>query len=338
MTPLQVKFWGVRGSIPAPITSDDVRRKVWKAVAEYELHRGEGNPEAIERAVDQAGHDSGQGPVQTFGGNTSCVEVVYGDGETRIVLDMGTGLRPLGNKLFGEMLKKKGLKITFLLSHVHWDHIQGLPFFGELYWNSENGSIENVWSFYGGTDWQRTAEECLKGQMDPPVFPVSWREIERITHEIQLHSVSDMMSFMVGELSIQARKLDHPQETYGYRITTPDGRVVVYSTDNEPRDPNVPAPPLLKLAEGADLWITDCQYTCDVYNGKTGVPHHGWGHSYPEAVAKTAIEAGVKTVVLFHHDPGSSDEAIADIRRHTQDLVGSDIKVIAAWEGLELTI
>ncbi len=338
MVPLQVRFWGVRGSVPTPITSADVKSKVWKAVAEYELHRGNEGPEAIERAVDRAGHDSGYDHVQTFGGNTSCVEVVYGDGKTRIVLDMGTGLRPLGNNLFGEMLKKNGLEITFLLSHVHWDHIQGLPFFGELYWNQQNGSVKNTWSFYGGTDWQRTAEECLKGQMDPPVFPVSWREIERITHKIGLASVSDMISFMVGELSIYARKLDHPQETYGYRITTPDGRVLVYSTDNEPRDPNVPAPPLRDLARGSDVWITDCQYTQDGYNGKTGVPRHGWGHSYPEAVARTALDAGVKTLVLFHHDPGSSDEAIANIRRHTQDLVGDKVKVIAAWEGLQLVI
>ena len=100
--------------------------------------------------------------------------------------------------------------------------------------------------------------------------------------------------------------------------------VVAYTTDNEPYNPAEPDPRLIRLTKGAKIWITDYQYTKDQYEGKKeagGVPRHGWGHSYPEAVAEAAVMAEVETVVLFHHDPGSSDEKIAQMVVHTQNLV-----------------
>ena len=343
MSTFTIRFWGTRGSVPAPLVGADVRSKVRENIIMYrDAIRRKGldllTTQQIEEFLDQQPFDA----VSTYGGNTSCVEVLHRDGH-RFVFDMGTGVRELGNALIKEMFERKGLSISFLLSHIHWDHIQGLPFFGPLYVNKNTG-IENKWTFYGGTNWQKTAEVCLAGQMDPPTFPVSWKEIEKITASIKCIDVYDMAHFylaVMSGLTLRCRKLNHPQETYGWRIEPSEGPVIAYTTDNEPFDPAIPDPRLLALAKNADVWITDCQYTKDQYNGMYSIPHHGWGHSYPEAVAATAVQAGVKHVVLFHHDPASTDSAITSMQYHTQKLVknyGGTTTVTAAYEGLSIEI
>jgi len=328
---MRVKFWGVRGSVASPLVAKQVEDKIFEAL------------KGFWGVSHEAGYDEFFKELPfwkrgTYGGNTSCVEVDCGG--KRIVLDMGTGVRMLGNSLFPEMMKKGGLDLTFLLSHVHWDHIQGLPFFGPLYVNKGSG-IRNSWSFYGGTDWMRQIEPCLRGQMDPPNFPVSWEEIKKITHEMRSGDLVDMLSFNIGEVLVKTRKLNHPQETYGWRLEY-NQRVVVYTTDNEPYDPLFPDPKLMELTRDADLWIADCQYTKDIYEGRVGgVPRHGWGHSYPEAVVQTAALTGVKKIALFHHDPNSSDEAIYNIEQSVRKLLlekGAKSEVVAAHEGLEIVL
>lgn len=339
----RVKFHGVRGSIPAPLQNLEVLGKMRVSLTEYRDAISK-NPSLT---LDEFFASVFTNKVVTYGGNTSCVELIYAE-KNRIILDMGTGMRVLGNFLFPEMLKNGGISLTILLSHVHWDHIQGLPFFGPLYQNKERG-ILNRFNFYGGTGWEGVAEECLRGQMNPPLFPVSWDEIRATTANLQCRSVYDLMSFPMfdGGPIISCGKVNHPQETYGWRIESPETHgkkvVVVYTTDQEPFDPLVPDPRLVRLVRRADIWITDCQYTKSMYDGKDGGPaRHGWGHSYPEAVAKTAVEAEVRKVVLFHHDPASSDNKVTEIEASVKQLItqyggNTDVEVIAAWEGLELT-
>lgn len=344
----RVKFYGVRGSVPAPLNDAQVKQILKDLVDRYSpLDCYEDNRELKKALLDTLSSTSNE--ILTYGGNTPCVEVMYDNGygvHLRFILDMGTGIRVLGNDLFPMMFNNGGLSAIFLLSHVHWDHIQGLPFFGPLYVNKGKG-IQNKWSFYGGTDWQKTAEECLKGQMDPPMFPVSWKEISKITYyPIVFHEVHDMMSFRPEpNLEVTCRKLNHPQETYGWRLEgVMEGKkfVVAYTTDNEPYDPEIPDSRLLELAEDADLWITDCQYPNEVYSGKRGnVERFGWGHSYPTAVLNTALHAKVKRVALFHYDPASS---ACDIRHMQEEIScllkarGVDCEVIASYEGLEIEI
>ena len=326
---MQVTFWGVRGSIPSPLSPHTVSQKMLEA---HKLFEQSGMKDYEEFLAHQPYHIR-----STYGGNTSCVEIMCG--KTRIVCDMGTGLRNLGNSLFPEMMAQRGIDITFLLSHLHWDHIQGLPFFGPLYMN-KNAGICNSWHFYGGSNWAKGVEQCLQGQMDAPTFPVSWREIKKITAHLKQNDVCDLMSFSVGDAYITARKLNHPQETYGWRIQYEDA-VVVYATDNEPYDPLHPDPRLVSLAADADLLIIDCQYNKETYEGKNGPPRHGWGHSYPDAVARVAVEADVKQMALFHHDPASSDAAITEMRDITQHIIhqlGGKTSVIASYEGLVLPI
>lgn len=328
----KVKFWGVRGSVPSPIVTDDVEEKILRAICADRAERGVRPPEEFVRSLPFFTHG-------TYGGNTSCVEVCAGD--RRIVLDMGTGARPLGNSLMKEMIANKGLAVTFLFSHMHWDHIQGMPFFAPLFANQYAG-IVNDWTFFGGTRWQEVAESCFKGQMDPPTFPVSWKEIEKITGFLKTLDVCDMFPSDIGDIKVITRKLDHPQETYGWRMER-GNKVLVYATDNEPRDPRMPAKPLVDLVKNADVLIADCQYTYETYHGlgPGGVQRYGWGHSYPEAIAALVAQTHVKHVILFHHDPASTDlkiKTIEDTVRTFLEGASCNAQVTAAYEGLELSV
>lgn len=327
---LTAKFWGVRGSIASPMNEDGFLRTVESLADE---HVGDSLRCFVDKLKDKKG-------TLVHGGNTSCVEVVAHHSNQRFVLDMGTGLMSLGNSLMKKMFENKGLQITFLLSHVHWDHIQGLPFFGPLYMNKELG-INNFWHFLGGTDWQRRSEVCIAGQMDPPNFPVSWKEIIAMTTHIQFSDVMDHFSRQIGSVKVTSRKLHHPQETYGYRLEQA-GKVIVYATDNEPFDPLHPHPALTQLAKDADLLIIDCQYSDRMYHGSPPPNRYGWGHSYPTAVAHVIKEARPKNVALFHHDPGASRLDILARVDETKAVLGelkyTDCNVFSAWEGLEFSV
>ncbi len=337
----KVKFWGVRGSIPDPLTNSGFMQILKSLRTEYarpEIHKG---------LYDIGGFMSFVAkrlPV-IYGGNTSCVEIVALDPFQRFVCDMGTGIRLLGNSLMKEMFDNQGLEIVFLLSHVHWDHIQGLPFFAPLFMNKDNEKcpIKNRWYFCGGTNWQKSAEVCLAGQMDAPNFPVSWDEIKEATHRMTFQTVRDHFApfpSLKGLTSVKARKLNHPQETYGWRLTR-DNKTVVYATDNEPNDPRYPSPSLVDLSQNADLLIIDCQYSDHVYHGGAGPVRYGWGHSYPEAVARVAAVACVKNVALFHHDPGATtqdiESRVLEVKEHLS-VLKYDCNVFAAYEGLEFSV
>lgn len=331
-----VCFHGVMGSLPSPRQGSDIEAKNEALLAEFVRQYQQGGSLDYKAFLAAQPYDK----KSVYGGNTSCVEVLCG--QERIVWDMGSGARPLGVKLMSEMFANGGLKIAFLLSHTHWDHIQGTPFFGPLFVNKRLGKgIRNDFTFYGGTNWMADIEDCLRRQMEQRVFPVSWEQIRAITYNLATNNLYDMDTFGIGDIHVVVRMLNHPGGSLGYRLNY-KGKVLAYTTDNEPFDPLYPDRPLVDTARGADIWVTDCQYLQQVYLGLPeygGLRRFGWGHSYPQAVAITAIEAGVKLVVLFHHDPASTDERIWQIRNEVDDRIqkaGYDIPVIAAYEGMEL--
>jgi phosphoribosyl 1,2-cyclic phosphodiesterase len=246
------------------------------------------------------------------GGNTSCVELECG--ETRIVLDAGTGLRSLGNHLLSSGAVQRGpLALTLLLSHYHWDHIQGLPFFVPVYMRDTQLTI------VGGQNGVMSVRETLERQMSAPNFPVRFEEVgARIgTKEVKLGEV-----FEVGEAKVRVAKGNHPGGVVAYRVEH-EGKSVVYATDTEHYACVDPA--LRQLAEGADVLIYDAQYSPEEYKAKVG-----WGHSTYVAGADLASSAGVDTLVLFHHDPMRSDAGVAEIESHARSLFRSSI---AAREG-----
>ncbi len=336
---MQVRFWGVRGSIPTPITGADVEAKVAEAYLRM--------AQDANRPPDGASTDEVKAWMQanlpfhlrsTVGGNTTCIEVRCG--KHLIILDMGTGMRPLGNSLFPEIFKEKGITGTIFQSHVHWDHIQGFPFFGPLFMSRRK--FDNRFTFHGGKEWERDLQSVLGGQMEAPVFPVDLHEIAKVAMHMDFDDVWSGKEFTIGEgddqVHVQCLKLHHPQETFGYRIRY-RGFVLAWTTDHEPYGDDGITDELNELVADADVWITDCQYSLHQYHGdpKHGnVKRYGWGHSYPQFTAKVGQKAKPKMIVNFHHDPASSDLTVADLATQVNTLSG--IPTVYAYEGLTLTV
>ncbi len=251
------------------------------------------------------------------GGNTSSVEVQCGS--SRILLDAGTGIRRLGDK----MLTEGPVDATLLLSHLHWDHIQGLPFFVPAYLPSTK--LQIVGSGHG----LMSIQEALAHQMTAPVFPV---RLDELGAQIRTREVKSGETFDVGEARVRVAKLNHPGGVHAYRIEH-EGRSLVYATDTEHYaciDPTLRA-----LADGCDVLIYDSQYTPEEYRGEKGRSRVGWGHSTYVAGAEIARAAGVGEYVLFHHDPQRTDTGVAEIERRARELFASSV---AAREGMEINL
>ncbi len=246
------------------------------------------------------------------GGNTSCVELECGD--ERIVLDAGTGLRGLGD----ELARRGDARVSLLLSHLHWDHIQGLPFFVPLYLPNSELAV------YGPGFGEGGLAGALGRQMSAPGFPV---ELTDVPARLSLRELRHGSRFALGGVAITSARLNHPGGVLGYRIEF-GGRSLVYATDTEHYDCVDPA--LAALSRGADLLIYDAQYTPEEYRGVAGPAKVGWGHSTFEAGIALARQAGVENLVLFHHDPRRSDDALLALERRAQAL---DPRVFAAREG-----
>ncbi|MBM3812234.1 MAG: MBL fold metallo-hydrolase [Acidimicrobiia bacterium] len=221
-----------------------------------------------------------------YGGNTACVEVRL-QGGPPVVLDAGTGIRRLGLELRGCPL------IHLLLTHFHWDHIQGLPFFDPLHHPAQT---LDVWSSAPPARLQATLEQ----QMSTPYFPVNLTEPPRRPS----YNQATGHGFEVGGIKVQPIELHHPGGSTGYKLSA-NGASVVYATDHEPGSA-VHDAALLEVAAGADLLIIDSQYTPEEHQAR-----EGWGHGTWLDSARTAREAGVKRLILFHHDPARDDEAVA---------------------------
>ena len=252
---MKVRFWGVRGSIPAP-------------------------------GAKTAG----------VGGNTSCLEVTCGD--QRLILDAGTGLRGLGASCRGEM----PLHVHLFLSHTHWDHIQGLPFFIPIFIPGNRIEI------YGADTESMSLAESIAVQMQAPHFPVSFQDLPS---QIGFHTMQPGIPVEVGAATVRAERGNHPGGVLAYRIEY-GGHSLVYATDTEHYADRVDAN-LVEFARETDLLIYDAMYTPAEYNGEVdGLVRHGWGHSTNIAGATLAQAANVGRYILFHHDPDQDDKAVAE--------------------------
>jgi phosphoribosyl 1,2-cyclic phosphodiesterase/ActR/RegA family two-component response regulator len=268
-----------------------------------------------------------------YGGNTPCVEV-RADGQL-IILDAGTGLRLLGRELMTEC-GEQPVDLTLLLTHTHWDHIQGLPFFQPVY------KPENRLRILGYEGARHSLYAVLTGQMETPFFPVGLQEVPANIHIEELEE----LNFSIGPVRVQACYTNHPGICVGYRLFASDGSVA-YFPDNElrqlPVSASPPAPEVArefarsenqKLADfvrGTDVLIMDAQYDCEEYK------HHvGWGHGCLEAVVGLALQAEVKQLFLFHHDPEHDDARLTQMVARARQLVAEQkgaLQVEAAREG-----
>ncbi len=300
-SPARVKLWGVRGSIPVP----------------------------------------GQTTLQ-YGGNTTCVEI-RADGEI-VILDAGTGIRALGTALEGEF-GEKPIDVSLLITHMHWDHIQGFPFFAPCYHAKNRILIMG----YDGTN--ASLRNTFAGQMAAPFFPV---QMEALPGRVEVREIEEA-DFHIGRLGVKAHLVNHPGICVGYRVQSSGGSIA-FLPDNEPYDGRVIHAPdgakisgealrdqskakrirLLEFLHGVDLLIVDAQYTDQEYEG-----HVGWGHSSLSATLTLALDAEVKKVVLFHHDPTHDDRAMDQMAKTAQDFVkrsGRGLDVVLAREGDEFQL
>jgi len=275
-----------------------------------------------------------------YGGNTSCVEV-RADGEI-IILDAGSGIRLLGlalDKEFGP----RSMKLTLLISHTHWDHIQGLPFFSPAY-NQKN--LIRVLGYEGA---RAGLAKILASQMETPFFPVSLRELPS---HLAIEELKEM-DFQVGKVEVRSKFANHPGICAGYRLSTSSGSIA-YFPDNEPYEPLklhlasrdrisqeeardfaiAERTKMVEFLQGCDFAIMDTQYTDEEYTD-----HIGWGHSSLSSVVSLALDANVGRLLLFHHDPNHDDEIIDKMVERARALVaksGKPLEVEAAREGAEI--
>jgi phosphoribosyl 1,2-cyclic phosphodiesterase len=260
-----------------------------------------------------------------FGGNTSCVEVRAG--KAILIFDGGTGLRLLGKKLLREM----PLTAHMFFSHVHWDHIQGFPFFEPAFVQG------NVFHLYGGNIVTRTLEETLAGQMDHPNFPVHLTAMgaKMTFRDLREGETVDIDDGEGDRVRVTNASGNHPQGVYAFRVDY-GGKALVYATDTEHYEGRIDEN-LSALCKGADLLVYDSQYTPEEYAGTAGSggPKKGWGHSTFEEGVKLARKAGVSRLVLFHHDPTQSDTAVKAKEQRARALMPG---TMAAHEGLTLEV
>ncbi|HOW27557.1 MAG TPA: MBL fold metallo-hydrolase [Elusimicrobiota bacterium] len=299
-----VKFWGVRGSIATP----------------------------------------GQDTVQ-YGGNTACVEV--SDGTSLLILDAGTGIRPLGTDLITRFPKGTKINAHILLSHFHLDHILGFPFFVPAY------NKNNALSIYGCEGAGKKLENVFIGQMAPEYFPVTIKEMPAEMKFVQLGT----RPIEINGFKVSPTYVNHPGLTLGYRIEHGESKVA-YITDHEPyryllrqhagtqpifdgieNGPEILGKEdrnLVEFVKGVDVLIHDAQYTFEEYKS-----HLSWGHSFYEYAIQIALEADVKNLVFFHHDPMRSDRQIHELMQYCQNFAQKKnpaLKLYAAWEGLEINL
>ena len=250
-------------------------------------------------------------PGMAAGGNTACVEVVAGD--TRIILDAGTGLRALGNERMREGIRTT----TILLSHLHWDHVAGLPFFTPIYVPGHRVEIAS------GPNGVMPLEQAMRELFRAPFFPVGYDDLGGT---VTTRALGTNDRFTIGDIEITMARLNHPDPVYGFRLEHA-GQSIVYATDTEHF--SCVDPTLRKLASGADILIYDAQYTPDEYPSKVG-----WGHSTWQAGVELARAAAVPQLVLFHHDPMRTDSQLAALEASARAALPG---TVAAREGLVLS-
>ncbi|HKW28704.1 MAG TPA: MBL fold metallo-hydrolase [Verrucomicrobiae bacterium] len=256
-----------------------------------------------------------------FGGNTSCVEIRSGN--QIIILDAGTGLRPLGQSLLAEF-KNQSLNLTLLLTHTHWDHIQGLPFFGPIYHSRCRLRI------LGCEGARKGLVSVLTGQMESTYFPVPF---DKLPSNIEIEELKKF-DFKIGAVQVRVQRAHHPGMCVGYRLFTPRGSVA-YFPDSEPQ-PGGEDQEMIKFLDQADVLILDSQYDAVEYER-----HAGWGHGCVDDSVALALAANVKQLCLFHHDPERSDKQLDALLHHARQLVTrqrAKLKVDAAREGMTIRL
>lgn len=320
--PIVIRFWGTRGSLPVALNHRGVRDKI-RAALLAGRERNLSSPEAIDAFLDSELPFSMTG---TFGGNTSCVQIETGRDEY-LLCDLGSGAREFGNQVLAQHGPGRPNSFNIFMSHVHWDHIMGFPFFAPAYIPGNRLRI------YGCHDILR---EALQRQHAAPSFPV---EFSALGSSIEFIKLEPGVTYDVAGFSVTAIKQFHSGDSYGYRFER-DGKAIVYTTDCEHKAQMLDTSyPFVDFYRDADALIFDTMYSlADAISVK-----EDWGHSSNLVAVELAQLARAKRLVMFHHEPAYDDAKIEGVFGETvrfEEISREEhkVEVIAAYDGLELSV
>ena len=317
---MRVRFWGTRGSLPVALTSADIRDKVVMA-----LMKASGRHFAsMEEANVFAQKELPFSLMNTFGGHTPCVELEAG-GDEYYVCDLGSGARPFGVHVLARQHNQPAT-INVFMSHLHWDHIMGFPFFGPAYVPGMKIRI------HGCHD---VIEQAFRLQQAPPCFPVEFSELAA---DIEFIKLTPGETYQIGRMSVTPRLQLHSGDSYGYRFEA-GGKSAVYSTDSEHKlEDRAEADQIAAFFKNADVVIFDAMFSlADAISVKAD-----WGHSSNIVGVELCQMARAKHLVLFHHEPANDDATLerllAETRRFAELTGDLRLDVSSAYDGLEIEL
>jgi phosphoribosyl 1,2-cyclic phosphodiesterase len=321
---MRVRFWGTRGSMPVSLTWRDVRDRL-----AHVLVQAQGKPlDTLEKACEFVDRELDFSLSHTYGGHSSCVEVLPGVGadDPYFVCDMGSGARPFGAHVQARQSGRKA-RINIFMSHMHWDHIMGFPFFGPAYVAGHRIRIFGC---------HEALEHAFRLQQDPPCFPVPFSQLAATIEFV--HLAPDKAHEIDGVRVTAARQF-HSGDSYGFRFES-GGRSLVYTTDSEHKlDDHRETERIVAFFRNADLVVFDAMFSlAEAVSVKAD-----WGHSSNVVGVELCQMARAKKLALFHHEPANDDRAIERILRETRRLEeltreAQRLEVVAAYDGLEIDL
>ena len=320
---MRIRFWGTRGSLPAANEAAVIRDKIKRA-----LLRADGRKFAGETALEQFIDMELEFPLRGgYGGNTSSVEIIGGDHYT--LCDMGSGLRCFGQHALAQHGPQQPQVYNFFMSHVHWDHIMGFPFFPPAYIPGNSIRIHGCHSL-------AVLEEAFRRQQSAPCFPVNW---DQLSANISFVPLQTDRWYEIDGLRVKAKLQPHPGDSYGYRFEK-NGRSMVYSTDGEHKlDSESETSAMVEFYRDADLVVFDAMYSFKEMVGAKA----DWGHSSNIVGVDLCLSAQVKHYCMFHHDPSSDDDTIYSVLGETRryaEIAGESysLHVSTAFDGLVIDL
>ena len=316
---MKLTFWGVRGSIPSPVLSPFIQDKVVSVLQEAVNQQLDlQNVDMLERFVKTLPLNT----LSTIGGNTTCITLEAED--QFIIFDAGSGMRELGRYLMTREFGQGQGQATIFFTHTHWDHIQGFPFFVPAFIAGNKFNIYHIHPY---------VPQVLEQQMRPEVYPV---DFQGLRSEITFHQISPGQVVPLDDLRIGNIELNHPGTAYSYRVDSDDYAIVLATDGEYKRLGTSHTKRYIDFFYGADVLIFDAQFSV-----REAIIKEDWGHSSALIGADIARASRVKRLILFHHDPTSTDEEIMAALHQTQEYLaqsvkGSLLEVEVAREGLEL--
>ncbi len=318
---MRVKFWGTRGSIPVSLTAPDVRAKLRAALLAANGQMLQGTA-AIDRFIDGLGFDV----AGTYGGHSSCVQIDIGSNE-HVILDLGSGVRAFGQSMLERFGAHQPQTYHVFMSHVHWDHIMGFPFFSPAYIGGNHIIIHAC---------HAEVEHAFRRQQAPPSFPVGF---ERMAARIEFDVLRPGETSLIAGMHVTAHRQRHSGDSYGWRFDH-QGKRLIYTTDSEHHvDDDAERAGFIAFFERADAVIFDAMYSlADTFSVK-----EDWGHSSNIVGVELCQAARAKRLVMFHHEPAYDDQKIQQVLQETRRFEeitrdGHVLEVLSAWDGMELPL